>query len=99
MLKSTDGSDTPQAQPECLRGSPYPPYALFPLLGNPFTKTYILLPIFIPKETHLGQEEPIPGGGGMVAPQGPHMGSGFCLVPLQKLQPLSRELVTNLTWS
>lgn len=101
VLKSTDGSDIPQAQPECLRGSPYPPHALFPLLGNHFTKTcpHTLLPVFIPKETHWGQEEPIPGGGGTVAPQGLHMGSGFCLMPLQKLQPVSRELVTDLMWS
>lgn len=28
---------------------------------------------FHPKETHPGQEEPIPGDGGMVAPQGRHM--------------------------
>lgn len=43
VLKSTNRSDIPQAQPECLRGSPYPPHALFPLISPRPALTHFFL--------------------------------------------------------
>lgn len=71
--EKSDGSD-PQAQPKRRRRSCYPLHALFPLLGNDCTETcpHTLLPLCIPKEAHLGQEELIAGGDGTAVPQGEH---------------------------
>lgn len=56
--KNSNGPD-PQALPEAAT------LQLPPFLGNHCTKAcpHTLLPISIPKETHLGWEKPIPGDG------------------------------------